>query len=136
MRNFTLSYSSLVSFILGVLLWLAAPLSFAQIPTRQQVYDSINSRRVKAGLTAIPINKKLEHSAQSWAVFMPYDLKHNVNFLYRFNRTGAECVTTGCDPVSDWMKSKPHRQCIMGKGVKAMGLGYWRGKWVWRSFSN
>lgn len=135
MRNFTLS-CSLLSFILWGAVLVSGPLSFAQTPNRQQVYDSINAIRIRVGLPAIQVDKKLERSAQSWAVFMPYSLKHNVNFLHRFNRTGAECIATGSDPVGDWIKSKSHRQCIMGKGVKAMGLGYWRGKWVWRSFSN
>ena len=133
MRNFTLSYS-LLSFILGVLFWLAAPLSFAQ--TKEQVYAQINAERQKAGLPFVNVCKRLEKSAQSWAFFMRYSLKHNVRFLKRFHRTGAECLALGDDPVQSWMKSKPHRQSIMGRSVKAMGLGYWRGKWVWRSFSN
>jgi uncharacterized protein YkwD len=133
MRNFTLS-CSLLSIILGVLFWLAAPLSFAQ--TKQQVYDSINARRVRAGLSTISVCKRLERSAQSWVFFMRYSLKHNVKFLKRFHRTGAECLALGDDPVQSWMKSKPHRQSIMGRNVKEMGLGYWRGKWVFRTFSN
>lgn len=135
MLKFVPSYS-LLSVTLGGLFWLAGPYLFAQIPTKQQVYDSINAMRVRSGLAVITVDKKLERSAQSWAVFMPYDLKHNVHFLYRFNRTGAECLAVGSDPVSDWIKSPPHRHCIMGKGIKAMGLGYWRGKWVWRSFTS
>lgn len=112
---------------------------FAQ--TKQEVYDRINAERAKIGMPAVPVDKRLERSAQSWAVFMPYNWgngKHNVNFTkwWRFNRPGSECITVGDDPVTNWMGSrKGHRQAIMGRGVVAMGLGKWRGKWVWRSFT-
>src|SRR5690348_17890265 len=128
MLKFAPSYSYWLSFTFGLLFWLAGAHLFAQ--TKQQVYDSINARRVRAGLPKISVCKRLERSAQSWAFFMRPSLKHNVRFLYRFHRTGAECLAIGADPVSDWMKSKPHRQCIMGKSVTAMGVGYWRGKWI------
>lgn len=125
----------------SVLLWLGltAINTFAQfdpIETKQQVYNRINLEREKIGMPSIPINKKLERSAQSWARWMPSRLVHNTNFLKRFNRTGAECLAVGYDPVTNWMNSKPHRQSIMGRRVTAMGLGYRRGKWVWRSFTN
>jgi uncharacterized protein YkwD len=140
MRNFAPSYSNLLSIILGLLFWLAGALSFAQTSERwqkkQQVYAFINAERETRGLPAIPVDKKLERSAQSWSVFMPYRLVHNVNFLKRFHRTGSECLTVGGDPVASWLKSKPHRQCILGKGVTAMGVGYWRGKWIFRTFTN
>lgn len=124
----------LLSTLTGVLFWLAAPPSFAQ--TKQEVYDKINVERQKLGFDIIPVDKRLERSAQSWAIFMPYSLKHNVHFLSRLNRSGAECVTVGADPLSSWMKSKSHRQSIMSRGVKAIGLGHWRGKWVLRTFTN
>lgn len=104
--------------------------------TKQEVYDRINQERVSRGLPLVPVDRRLERSAQSWAFFMRPTLKHNVNFLRRFHRTGAECLAAGGDPVSGWLNSKPHRQSILGRQVKYMGLGYWRGKWVWRSFTN
>ena len=130
-------HSILLSYVIGSLLWLTATLSFAQ--TKQEVYDRINEERAKIGMPPVEVDKRLERSAQSWAIFMPSNWgwgKHNVNFLRRFKRSGAECLTVGPDPVTNWMGSKPHRQCIMGKGVKYMGVGKWRGKWVWRSFTN
>lgn len=133
MLNFTSSYN-LFSLITGVLLWLTAPLVFSQ--TKQEVYDRINHEREARGLKPVSVCKRLERSAQSWAFFMPYSLRHNVNFLKRFRRTGAECLTIGADPVDSWLKSKSHRQCILGSSVTAMGLGHYRGKWVWRSFTN
>lgn len=131
--------SRLLSYVIGSLLWLTATLSLAQ--TKQEVYDRINEERAKIGMPPVPVDKRLERSAQSWAIFMPYNNgwgKHNINFLrwWRFNRSGAECLTVGDDPVTNWMGSKPHRQSIMGKGVKAMGVGKWRDKWVLRTFTN
>src|SRR5690242_18604448 len=55
----------------------------APIETKQQVYDRINAERLKIGMPTIPVNKKLERSAQSWAFFMRPSLKHNTNFLRR-----------------------------------------------------
>ncbi|MCE7864657.1 MAG: CAP domain-containing protein [Bacteroidetes bacterium CHB5] len=102
---------------------------------KQEVYDKINKERILRGLSELPVDKKLEKSAQSWAFFMPYRGVHNTNFTWRFKRGGAECIAWGDSPVEGWMKSKQHKAIIMGRSVKAMGAGYWRGKWVLRTFT-
>ena len=103
---------------------------------KQEIYDQINQERIARGVSAIPVDKKLEKSAQSWAFFMPYRGVHNTNFRRRFNRMGGECIAWGASPVEGWIRSKSHSRIIFGKSVKAIGLGYWRGKWVLRTFTN
>ncbi len=104
--------------------------------TKQEIYNKINLARIERGVSPIPVDRKLEKSAQSWAFFMPYRGVHNTNFRWRFKRMGGgECIAWGDSPMENWMKSKPHKSIIMGKGVKAMGLGYWRSKWVLRTFT-
>lgn len=104
--------------------------------TKQAIYDQINKVRLERGLAPVPVDKKLEKSAQSWAFFMPYRGVHNTNFRWRFKRMGGECIAWGDSPVEGWMNSKPHSRIIFGKSVKAMGAGYWRGKWVLRTFTS
>lgn len=103
--------------------------------TKQKIYDQINQERIARGVSPIPVDKKLEKSAQSWAFFMPYRGVHNTNFRRRFKRMGGECIAWGDSPVEGWIGSKPHSRIIFGKSVKAIGLGYWRGKWVLRTFT-
>lgn len=103
--------------------------------TKQEIYDKINQERILRGLSLIPVDRKLEKSAQSWAFFMPYRGVHNVNFRKRFKRSGGECIAWGDSPVEGWMNSKYHKPMLIGKEVKAMGLGYWRAKWVLRTFT-
>ena len=103
--------------------------------SKQEVYDQINKARINQDVDPLPIDRKLEKSAQSWAFFMPYRGVHNTNFRRRFKRGGAECIAWGDSPVDGWMKSKQHKAIIMGQSVKAMGAGYWRGKWVLRTFT-
>lgn len=103
--------------------------------SKQEVYDKINKERILRGLSELSVDKKLEKSAQSWAFFMPYRGVHNTNFRWRFKRMGGECIAWGDSPVESWIRSKPHSRVIFGKSVKAIGLGYWRGKWVLRTFT-
>lgn len=120
--------------LLGMLFWLAASPLFAQ--TKEDIYKQINQERIARGVSPIPVDKKLEKSAQSWAFFMPYRGVHNTNFRRRFKRMGGECIAWGDSPVENWIGSKPHSRIIFGKSVKAIGLGHWRGKWVLRTFTN
>lgn len=131
MAKFVLSYNCC---LLGMLFWLAASPLFAQ--TKDDIYNQVNKERIARGVPPIPVDKKLEKSAQSWAFFMPYRGVHNTNFRWRFKRSGSECIAWGDSPVEGWMNSKQHKAIIMGRSVKAMGAGYWRGKWVLRTFTN
>ena len=103
--------------------------------TKEDVYKQINQERALRGLSELPVNKKLEKSAQSWAFFMPYRGIHNTNFRWRFKRMGGECIAWGSSPVENLMKSKPHKSILMGRSVKEIGIGYWRSKWVIRTFT-
>jgi len=131
MTKFVLSYNCC---LLGMLFWLAASPLFAQ--SKEDIYNQINKERTERGLSPVPVDRKLEKSAQSWAFFMPYRGVHNVNFRKRFKRSGGEAIAWGESPVEGWMNSKYHKPMLIGKEVKAMGLGYYRAKWVLRTFTN
>lgn len=132
MTKFVLSYNFCC--LLGMLFWLAASPLFAQ--SKEDIYNQINKERTERGLSPVPVDRKLEKSAQSWAFFMPYRGVHNTNFRRRFNRMGGECIAWGDSPVESWLNSKYHKPMLIGKEVKAMGLGYYRSKWVLRTFTN
>lgn len=111
--------------------------------TKEQVYDIINKERLSRGLPALEIDNSLARSAQSWALFMPYSGKHNMNFISRRRAFksqqkkekiwGGEALAWGPDPVENWLKSYGHSGIVLGPKAKRMGLGYWRGKWVLRT---
>lgn len=111
--------------------------------TKKQVYDIINKERISRGLPTLEIDNSLARSAQSWALFMPYSGKHNMNFIARRrafkspeekeNISGGEALAWGDDPVYNWLKSYTHAGIVLGPRAKRMGLGYWRGKWVLRT---
>lgn len=131
MTKFVFSYNCC---LLGMLFWLAASPLFSQ--SKEDIYKQVNQERIARGVSAIPVDKKLEKSAQSWAFFMPHRGVHNTNFRRRFKRGGGECIAWGGSPVENWMNSRQHKAIIMGRSVKAIGVGYWRGKWVLRTFTN
>lgn len=116
---------------------------FSQSP--EEVYTKINQERLSRGQKPLVIDRKLAKSAQSWAVFMPYQGKHNSNFIARrraFKRSteresiwGGEALAWGSDPVNAWLKSQRHAGIVLGSKAKRMGVGYWRGKWVLRTLT-
>ena len=130
MTKFVLSYNCC---LLGMLFWLAASPLFAQ--SKEDIYKQINQERIARGVPALPVDKVREICAEL-ELFMPYRGVHNTNFRRRFKHMGGECIAWGGEPVEGWIRSKPHSRIIFGKSVKAIGLGYWRGKWVLRTFTN
>lgn len=131
--------------VFGSLFFLFALLSINTChgQTKAEAYKKINEVRIAHGVEPMVIDKKLARSAQSWAFFMPYSGRHNLNFIARrraFKKQvekeqiwGSEALAWGSDPVENWLKSYTHAGVVLGSKANRMGLGQWRGKWVLRT---
>ncbi len=113
----------------------------------QQVLTLVNNARAQNGLSALKLNNSLSAVAQKKAEDMknknyfshtsptygsPFDMMRNAGITYK---TAGENIAYGQKTANEvfnaWMNSTGHRQNILNKSYKEMGLGVTSGKVYW-----
>lgn len=94
---------------------------------QQELLKLINEGRKKNDLKPLKLGQGKDKSAQKWAEHM-----QKTNVLVHGGFDGAQCIGEGEDAkkvYNAWMGSKPHREGLMGKEYREIGIGsagkYW-----------
>ena len=88
----------------------------------------INSGRKKDGVKALSPNHAIDKLAQNWAEHM-----NKTNMLVHNDFKGGQCIAEGKNAevvYKAWMGHKPHRDGLMGKEYKDIGVGKSGKFWV------
>ena len=94
---------------------------------QEDLIKLINDGRKKNGLKPLKPNHNIDKLAQNWAEHM-----QKTNMLLHNDFKGGQCIAEGKNAETvykAWMGSKPHREGLMGKEYKDVGIGksgkYW-----------
>jgi uncharacterized protein YkwD len=87
---------------------------------KKEFYNQINSYRVELGLRPLQRSVFLEVTSKSWLRRLR-DLKKVRHDIHTKN---AEVICEGVDPVRGFMNSAPHRNILMDKNLKKIGVAY------------
>ena len=124
------SISFLYSFSLLIVAFVFITPSYAEKgknSEQQELIKLINEGRKKNDLKPLKLGQSEDKAAQKWAEHM-----QKTNDLVHGGFDGAQCIGEGEDAkkvYNAWMGSKPHREGLMGKEYREIGIGkagkYW-----------
>lgn len=121
---------SLKGMKLTILLFLITLTVNAQIhDSPARYYHRINEIRSEHRLKPLMVSRELELKATRWLDKMHvkfYDLHHDPY------AKEAELLTNSSDPVTAWMRSKKHREILLSKKYKKIGIVNVEGDWCAR----
>lgn len=127
------------------------------VPVKQQVIDGVNIERAKQGIPPLTYQGKLETSAQAHAddmlarAYFSHENPEGERSVHRIKRTGYGVVdTNACNcsyrvalgeniakgqqsveqVIREWMASPTHREAMLSKDYKEIGVGVTEDIWV------